>query len=159
MKRFISLLLGIVMLLSLFACSCEKDEENENVGGNNIPANAEPITLAGRVYKANIDAINIGYDQDQSPSEIEINNLKEQIKIGYRDSVITFTGENSYTLTGTDNKNHDLTVTDCERAGNELMKEIRKKGSINLAVKGDTLSMLIDFYKDRYVTIEYTLVK
>lgn len=157
MKRIIAILLSIITIFALVACSCDdnKDEEKDK---NNKQAE-ETMVLKGNVYKANIETVNIAYEDDKKPTDAQLETLTQQIKIGFKDSIITFTDENSFTLTETNNNNHNFTANDCLREGNELFKTIEKRGDVDVLVEGEKLSMYMNFYTDRQVYIEYNLVK
>lgn len=164
LKRIICLILSLVIALFLVACGKE-NEENENkapVSSSTQGGKEEDkkviYNVSGKEYKADMSTINVAWDEDNAPTQIMKDTFIALMKTEFGGSKITFTSENSFTLTDTNNQNHDLEATDCERIDNELFKEIAAKGNVDLLIYEDKVSFLCDFFVKgwgMYISIDY----
>ncbi len=150
MKRIIALSLCLIIAFTCVACG---EDEGEPV---------TPIEVTGKTYLADMESINVAWDDGKTPNEIKQNDFIASVKKWYKDSKITFTNENSFTLSGTNNGNYDLSVTDCDRIDNELYKELRMQGKVDVIIYEDRVSFLCDFFVKGWgmlLSIDYKLVK
>ena len=149
MKKTLAVLMCIISIFCCVACG----EESEQ---------ATPIEVTGKTYLADMESINVAWDDGKTPNEIKQNDFIASVKKWYKDSKITFTNESSFVLSGTNNGNYDLSVTDCDRIDNELYKELRMQGKVDVIIYEDRVSFLCDFFVKgwgMYLSIDYVLVK
>ena len=119
------------------------------------------IEVSGKEFVADMSTLNVAWDEGNEPTDIQKNYFMNMIDVWFGSSVISFQGETSLTMTGTDNGNHDFVAADCERIDNELFKEI-SKGNIDVIVYEDKVSFLCDFFVKgwgMYVSIDYKIVQ
>ena len=168
-KKIIKRIIIIAVMLLLFAlliyCG-DRMLRNPSNRDDNTPNSTEssqkpPATIykvSGKEYVADISTINIAWDEGEEPTDIQKTNFINMIKKGFGSSVITFENENSFTMTGTDNANHDFVATECERVENELYKEI-SKGNVDVVISEGKISFLCDFFIKQgfYISIDYKL--
>ena len=168
MKRILLIALCLILFI-LAGCGEENGEKSEASQPNNTTDTSSSqtsssqkdtaIKVSGKSYKADTGTINLAWDKDgKEPTQYEIDTFKTRIKVEFANSVIRFTDESSFTLTGTNNQIHDISVENCERIENELFKEI-SRGSVDIIINEDKISFLFDFYTDWYVSIDYNIIK
>ena len=148
MKRIIALSLCLICLFLFVACGCED------------PVELIPVT--GKTYKVDLESVNVAWDEGKTPNEIKQSDFISSVKLWYKDSEIKFTNESSFVLSGTNNGNYDLSVTDCDRVDNELYKELRLQGKVDVIIYEDRVSFLCDFFVKGWgmlLSIDYKLVK
>lgn len=152
MKRIIALALCLIMALLMVSCSEEEEEKEPQ----------EIYKVTGNTYKADVTTINVGKDEGENINTNAQRDFIANIKSWFGESKITFTSENSFSLTGTNNGMHDFVAEDCQRDDNELFKEIKLRGNVDVLVGKDKVSMYCDFFYKGwgwYISIDYTLVK
>ena len=160
MKKIIAVLLCLIMLISLISCGNDhtenSQESNESTTESTDKANI--ISVAGKKYKVKIDTINVAYDKEKyEHTQYEIDTFRTMRKLEFKDSYITFNGENSFELKGTNNQIHDLSAENCERIENELFKKT-EKGNVDILILSEKeISFLFDFFEGWLVSIDYEL--
>ncbi len=164
--------LVVAMILS-FLClafvSCSDDEATTDSTSQPITSGTEEppeiISVKGKAYKADISTINIAWDSDgDEPTQIQQDFFIATLKVKYAESVISFSDENSFVLTGTKDGFDDLVVESCDRQYNELFRKIDKLGNVDVVIEEDKVSFLADFFKGAngikmYFSIDYVLIK
>ena len=170
-KRIVAIAAIVLLLIGIIYYG---DKILSNVGsGNNVGTNnstqssknpTEPVKIievSGKEFAADMSTLNIAWDESNVPTDIQKNYFMNMIDVWFGSSVISFQSETSFTMTGTDNGNHDFVAEDCERIDNELFKEI-SKGNIDVIVYEDKVSFLCDFFVKgwgMYVSIDYKIVQ
>ena len=164
-KKIICLLLCLIIALTLVSCNDEEKPEGDKPTTNSSQPNKENSTdnkviykVSGKEYKVDMSTINVAWDEDNAPTQINKDYFISLMKTEFGSSKITFTSENSFTLTGTNNQNHDFEAMDCERIDNELFKEIATKGNVDVLIYEDKVSFLCDFFVKgwgMYISIDY----
>ncbi len=150
MKRIIALALCVIFVLSFVACGCE-DEEPVKI-----------IKVTGKTYEVDLKTINIAWDDGKEPSQYQKETFMAAVKTWFAGSKITFTDENSFSLSGTNNGTHDFFAENCERIDNELVKELRMRGKVDILILENKVSFLCDFFVKgwgMYLSIDYNLSK
>ncbi|MBO4983247.1 MAG: hypothetical protein J6D23_04245 [Clostridia bacterium] len=164
MKRIICLIFCLIAAFSLVACNNDEEpKDTKPTTSSSQQANNEEdkkviYKVSGKEYKVDMSTINVAWDEDNAPTQINKDNFISLMKNEFGSSKITFTSENSFTLTGTNNQNHDFEATDCERIDNELFKEIATKGNVDVLIYEDKVSFLCDFFVKgwgMYISIDY----
>lgn len=150
MKRIVAL---VMCLMCIFLCAaCGEEEE----GGTEI------LSVTGKTYSVDLESINVAWDDGKTPNEIKQNDFISSVKVWYKSSKITFTDENSFTLSNTNNGMYDFVASGCDRIDNELYKEIRLQGKVDVMLYEDKVSFLCDFFVKGWgmlLSIDYNLVK
>lgn len=150
MKRIIALILCLVTVLALVACGCDDEEP------------VEIINVTGNTYNVDLTTINIAWDEGKEPSKYQQETFIAAVKTWYAGSKITFTDENSFSLGNTNNENYDFYAENCDRIDNELYKELRMQGNVDVVIYEDKVSFLCDFFLKgwgMYLSIDYNLAK
>lgn len=151
MKRIIGLILCLLTLFSVVACSCNKEQEP-----------SEQISVTGKKYKVDLSSINIAWEEGKEPSSIKQMDFISSIKQWYKDSIIEFTNENTFSLSNTNNGLYDIYAENCERVDNELVKELRLRGKVDVMIYEDKVTLFCDFFVKgwgMYLSIDYILEK
>lgn len=152
MKKIIAIVLCLVTLFSFVACSCNKEEK--------VPV--DQISVTGKKYKVDLSTVNIAWDEGKEPSSIKQMDFISSVKQWYKDSTIEFTSENTFSLGGTNNALYDIYAENCERIDNELYKELRLRGKVDVMVYENKVTFLCDFFLKgwgMYLSIDYILEK
>ena len=150
MKKILALILCILFVLPLVSCG---EEETETV---------EIINVTGNTYKVDLATINIAWDEGKEPTKYEKETFIASIKSWFGNSKIIFSSENSFSLSGTNNQTHDFYAESCERVDNELFKELKMRGNVDVLILDGKVSFLCDFFVKgwgMYVSIDYMLEK
>lgn len=150
MKRAFALVLCIVLVFCLVACSCESEEP------------VEIINVTGNKYSVDLKAINIAWDEGKEPTQYQKETFISAVKTWFAGSEITFENENSFSLSGTNNGTHDFYAENCDRVDNELVKELRMRGKVDVLILENKVSFLCDFFVKgwgMYLSIDYNLAK
>ena len=148
MKRIIAIILCLIGMLACVACGSDTE--------------VQVISVTGKTYKVDLESINIAWEEGKTPNEIKQNDFVASVKTWYKDSEIKFTNENSFSLSNTSGGNYDFVASECDRIDNELFKELRFVGNVDVVVYEDRVSFLCDsFVKGwgMYLSIDYKLVK
>ena len=151
MKKIIAPLLCLIIILACVSCGEEEAQTSTTY-----------IEVTGKTYKADMSTVNFAWEEGKTQNEIKQNDFLASIKNWYANSQITFTDENSFTLSGTNNGNYDFIAEGCDRIDNELYKELRMLGNVDVVVYEDRVSFLCDFFVKgwgMYLSIDYVLVK
>ena len=162
------LLLGIIGITAAAISRCS--EENADTTTTTTPKptitpSPDPnggnvkYEVNGNEYVADLSTFQYALDEDNEASDIQKEIFENIVKTSFKNSKITFTGENSFILSGTDNGNNDFVAEDCERQDNELFKEIEGKGNVDVLIYEDKVSFMCDFFNGYQILIEYNLVK
>ena len=165
MKKILAIILCLITLFSFVACGCSNQaaqQEQNQQGQNQQQIPVQIINVAGNTYKVDLTTLNIAWEEDKEPSEVKKNDFMSSIKEWYKDSQITFDSEYSFVLSGTNNALYDLDADDCLREDNELYKEFRLRGNVDIMVYDDRVVFLCDFFLKgwgMYLSIDYLLVK
>ena len=162
MKRIIALALCAVIGLALASCG----DEGTTVTTTTTSSITVPdviYKIAGNTYKADISSINVAWDEGgEEPSKYQQETFIAFLKANLGDSVITFSKENSFTLSETNGSMYDLVADDCDRIYNELYKTVSKRGNVDVVIEENKISFLCDFFISgwgMYFSMEYKLVK
>ena len=123
----------------------------------------EVIEVKDNEYKADFDNFNFAWDEEVSePTADQKTNFENHIKTLYKDAVIKFTSEKAFTITGTNNQNADMTVTDDKavREGNAITVET-ENGVITVVIGEDKVTVTSDLYKEwnMYFVLDFAIVK
>ena len=151
MKRIIALILCLVTIMSFVACSCDDEEEA-----------VEAIEVTGNVYTVDLETINVAWDDGKEPSQYQKETFIAAVKTWYSGSQITFSDENSFSLSGTNSSTYDFYAEGCDRVDNELYKELRMRGSVDVVIYENKVSFLCDFFLKgwgMYLSIDYNIAK
>ena len=133
--------------------SCNESTESTQ-GGSTQSTTQKPISstepkeiygVTGKTYYVDLSTINVGWDEGSEPTQIKKETFIALIKNEFGSSVVTFTGENSFTLSGTNNGNHDATATECQRAENELYAEL-ENGVMDIMIYEDKVVVFCDLF-------------
>lgn len=164
MKRVLCLILCLITIFSFIACNNEEEpKDTKPTTSSSQQANNEEdkkviYKVSGKEYKVDMSTINVAWDEDNAPTQINKDYFISLMKTEFGSSKIIFSSENSFTLTDTNNQNHDFEATDCERIDNELFKEIATKGNVDVLIYEDKVSFLCDFFVKgwgMYISIDY----
>lgn len=164
-KRIVVIAVIVLLLAVLIYCGdrmLRNPSDRQEGTGNSTQSSQKPqvtiYNVTGKEYVADITSLNIAWDEGEEPTEIQKVNFMNMIKKGFASSVITFQDENSFTMTGTDNSNHDFVAEGCERQENELFKKI-SKGNVDVVISEGKVSFLCDFFIKQgfYISIDYKL--
>lgn len=150
MKRIMALALSVIFIFSLVACSCDNEEP------------VEVIKVSGKTYTADLTTINIAWDDGKEPSQYQKETFISAVKTWYNGSKITFADENSFSLFDTNNGTYDFYAENCQRTNNELVKELKMRGKVDVLILEDKVSFLCDFFVKGwglYLSIDYNLEK
>lgn len=151
MKRIIALALCLITVFSFVSCGCVKEEEV-----------VEAIKVTGNIYKVDLETVNIAWEDGNEPTQYEKDTFLSSVKAWYEGSEITFSDESSFSLSGTNNGTYDFYAESCERIDNELYKELRLRGNVDVVIYEDKVSFLCDFFLKgwgMYLSIDYKLSK
>ena len=159
------LLIGIIYygdkILSSVGNNNNGTSDSSTQSSKNPGESIKVIEVSGKEFVADMSTLNVAWDEGNEPTDIQKNNFMNMIKTWFGSSVISFQGETSLTMTGTNNGNNDFVAENCERIDNELFKEI-SKGNIDIIVYEDKVSFLCDFFVKgwgMYVSIDYKIVQ
>lgn len=150
MKKIIALILCLITVFTLVGCGCVIDEP------------VEVIEVTGKTYVVDLETINIAWEEGSEPSQYNKDTFLTSVKTWYANSQIAFENENSFSLSGTNNGTYDFYAENCERIDNELYKELRLRGNVDVVIYEDKVSFLCDFFLKgwgMYLSIDYKLVK
>ena len=150
MKRTIALILCLITALSFVGCGCIVDEP------------VEVLNVSGKTYVVDLETINIAWEEGSEPTQYSQDTFINSVKTWYANSQITFENENSFSLSGTNNGTYDFYAENCERVDNELYKELRLRGNVDVVIYEDKVSFLCDFFLKgwgMYLSIDYKLSK
>lgn len=157
-KRILSLILCLLMVLSLFSCKEEEttDTTDATAGENTATTTKKPTSatdgkptqiyeVTGKTYIADTTTINFGWEEGEEPTQIKKDTFKAFVKTEFGKAKITFTGEKSFELTMTNNGNHDIAAGECERQDNELFKAL-SQGTVDIIIHEDKVTFYCDFF-------------
>lgn len=150
MKKIIALALCIVLVGCFVSCGSDDSEP------------VEIINVTGNKYKVDLETVNIAWDEGKEPTQYQKDTFIAAVKTWFANSQITFENENSFSLFGTNNETHDFYAENCERVDNELYKELRMRGNVDVLILEDKVSFLCDFFLKgwgMYLSMDYVLVK
>ena len=164
------LLLGIIGISAAAISRCSEDKGDTSQTTATTPKPTIKPTpdpsggdveyeVGGKEYIADLATLQYALDEDNEASDFQKETFINTVKIYFKDSKITFTGENSFTMSGTNNGNNDFVAENCERKDNELFKAIEGKGNVDLLIYEDKVSFMCDFFDGYQILIDYKLVK
>ena len=167
--RLLALMLLFVIIM-LASCGDVDDtqatETTTTTGASQTTETTEPpvtIQVAGKSYKADVTTVNIAWDDlADEPTQYNQETFVAWLKTHFGESVITFTDESSFILSGTKSGLYDMAVDGCERMYNELFKTIPKRGNVDVVVEDGKLSFLSDIFLSgwgMYFSIDYVLIE
>ena len=162
-SKVMCLILCFATMFSFVACNDREQKDNIPPTSSSQQANVEDdekiiYKVSGKEYKVDMSTINVAWDENKAPTQIMKDTFIALMKTEFGSSKIIFSSENSFTLTGTNNQNHDFEAMDCERIDNELFKEIATKGNVDVLIYEDKVSFLCDFFVKgwgMYISIDY----
>lgn len=164
-KRIICLLLCLIIALTLVSCNEEESCEGNKPTTNSSQPNKENSTdnkviykVSGKEYRADITTLNIAWEEGEAPTKIEQDQFVSLMKVKFENSKIVFLDESSFTMCDTNNQNDDFTASNCDRVENELFKEIKGRGNVDVLIYENKVSFLCDFFVKgwgMYISIDY----
>lgn len=121
------------------------------------------IEVSGKSYKMDKTTINVAWEEGgEEPTQYQQETFVAHLKALFGESVITFTDENSFIMSGTDGGQLDFEAQNCDRVYNELYQKIGKLGNVDVVIENEKISFLSDFFIvgwKMYFSIDYTLIK
>lgn len=166
-KIILVLLLLITVIILCASCGDDGDGTTPTTITATTPS-TQPIVpeviyeVTGKSYKADMTTVNIAWDEDNEPTQYQKDTFEAFLKANFGESLIAFSSESSFTLSGTYHSLYDIVANDCDRVDNELFKRIEKQGNVDVVIEDGKISFLSDCFVNgwkMYFSIDYLLVK